>query len=422
MYALIGSVLYSGSWRLCGAGLCFAIVIIVQTSIALAQFETPATYSAASLLDSKLLKGASFEVQDEVKSDGMFYHFTVDSPFGTFEAYSMTALRQLVHEIEVIDAMKQVATDDAAIESLKQSGKNAVAGVRNLVEKPQETLEGAAAGVGSLFNRAAGTVGKRKTTDAEDNRAQQIIGFSKSKGAIATHYGVNVYSGNQVLQEELDRLAWADYLGGLGVGAVATTVPGLGGVVLATSGTARLLNEVINTTPAAELWLQNKNKLLAMGAQEDTVELFLNNRVFTPALTTVMVAALEQMESVENRELFITIGLQASDTRMARVITSTAVMSAGYHLHVGPLSRVTRLARISKVHTKDDTTVIVLPTDHLIWSEQVATIAQELSEETQNGIQLFTLGDLSTTAKENLNELGWRVHTDAGTVLMPSRQ
>jgi hypothetical protein len=179
MYALIGSVLYSGSWRLCGAGLCFAIVIIVQTSIALAQFETPATYSAASLLDSKLLKGASFEVQDEVKSDGMFYHFTVDSPFGTFEAYSMTALRQLVHEIEVIDAMKQVATDDAAIESLKQSGKNAVAGVRNLVEKPQETLEGAAAGVGSLFNRAAGTVGKRKTTDAEDNRAQQIIGFFK---------------------------------------------------------------------------------------------------------------------------------------------------------------------------------------------------------------------------------------------------
>jgi hypothetical protein len=422
MYALIGSVLYSGSWRLFGAGLCFAIVIIVQTSMALAQFETPATYSAASLLDSKLLRGASFEVKDEVKSDGMFYHFTVESSFGTFEAYSMAALRQLVHEIEVIGAMKQISTDDAAIESLKKSGKNAVAGVRNLVEKPRETLEGAAAGVGSLFNRAAGTVGKRKTTDAEDDRAQQIIGFSKSKGAIATHYGVNVYSGNQVLQEELDRLAWADYLGGLGVGAAATTVPGLGGVVLATSGTARLLNEVINTTPAAELWLQNKNKLLAMGVQEDTVELFLNNRVFTPALTTVMVAALEQMESVENRELFITIGLQASDTRMARVITSIAVMSAGYHLHVGPLSRVTPLARISKVHTKDDKTVIVLPTDHLIWSEQVATIAQELSEETQNGIQLFTLGDLSTTAKENLNELGWRVYTDAGTVLMPSRQ
>ena len=36
----------------------------------------------------------------------------------------------------------------------------------------------------------------------------------------------------------------------------------VGGVLLTTSGTARLINQAINTTPASELWLQNMNKLL----------------------------------------------------------------------------------------------------------------------------------------------------------------
>jgi len=63
------------------------------------------------------------------------------------------------------------------------------------------------------------------------------------------------------MQEELDRLGRADYVGGLGVGVMSSVVPGIGGLVLTTSSTARLLNEAINTTAASELWLQNKNKL-----------------------------------------------------------------------------------------------------------------------------------------------------------------
>ena len=95
-----------------------------------------------------------------------------------------------------------------------------------------------------------------------------------------------MYSSNQVLQKELDRLGQADYLGGLGVGVATSFVPGVGGLVLTTSGTARLLNEAINTTPGSELWLQNKNKLLAMGMDADTIELFLNNQVFNHRKST----------------------------------------------------------------------------------------------------------------------------------------
>ena len=167
---------------------------------------------------------------DEVENNGLFNKYSVTSPFGDFEAPSNTALGFLINEINAIAEMKKVKTDDTAIAALKQSGENTVTGIKNLFTDPENTLKGAASGVQSLFHRASETVGKREVTDAEDSKAQQLIGFSKSKGQIATKYHVNVYSRNKVLQEELDRLAWADYLGGLGVGVATSVVPGVGGI------------------------------------------------------------------------------------------------------------------------------------------------------------------------------------------------
>ena len=406
-------------------GITLVLLLLVCPLVSFAEYETPKQYSAHSLLKPTLQKGKHFTVAEEVTSDGLFYRYTVLSPFGTFTAGSTSALQQLAQELNVIAAMKKIATDDTAVAALKQSGKNAATGIQNLFANPEETLQGAAAGVSSLFNRAVNTVGSRQVTDAEDSRAQQLIGFSKSKGQIATKYGVNVYSTNMVLQEELDRLAWADYLGGLGVGVAMGAVPGAGGLVLTTSGTARLLNEAINTTPASELWLQNKNKLLAMGMNADTVELFLNNRVFNPALTTVTVSALEKMKGVENLELFIKVGLQASDPQMARVITTIAVMSAGYHQQIAPLKRISPLARITKATTSKGEVVVVLPTDHVIWSENVAGIARALTEKSdskETKKQLWVLGDFSPIASANLQEMGWTLHTNVKDRLIPSRK
>lgn len=386
-------------------------------------YEQPGKLKAGAILKPELLKGKYHTVQDQVINDGLFNHYTVESQFGTFQAGSTNSLKILVHEINAIAAMKQVETDDTALASLKQSGENTVAGIKNLFTDPQGTVEGAASGVGSLFNRAAETVGKRKPTGAEDSRFEQLIGVSKSKGAVASKYGVNVYSRNKKLQEELDRLGQADYLGGLGVGVATSFVPGVGGLVLTTSGTARLLNEAINTTPASQLWLQNKNKLLAMGMDTDTVELFLNNPSFSPALSTVLVAALESMKGVDNRELFIKVGLQASDPDMAKTITEVAVMSAGYHKEIAPLKGFSPMARLTQGVRTDMTRVVLLPIDYLIWDQRVAGAATDLSSEANgSGLELWVLGSLSKQATAEFRKLGWKINTEAGSRLIPARK
>jgi hypothetical protein len=196
---------------------------------------------------------------------------------------------------------------------------------------------------------------------------------------------------------------------------------------LTASGTARLLNETINTTPATELWLQNKTKLLlGMGMNEDTIELFLNNPAFSPALQTVMVAALDFMQGVDNRELYLKVALQASDPVMAKIITQSAVMTAGYHKHISPLKRLAPIARLARAEKKDGTIVVVLPGDHIIWSEKVAGLTGSLMEKEKiskgTGLEVWVSGDFSTMARSKLEGMGWKVHTKVRNKLLPAQQ
>lgn len=405
--------------------ICFSMLCLLQVLLPqylLADFEKPGVLKAQSYLEPQFLKGENYSVDGEVQNDGLLNHYSVKSSFGDFKVRGTRSLQILVGEIKAIAAMKKIETDDTAMESLKQSGKNTVTGFKNMVNDPQGTFESAAAGVGSLFNRAKRTVGKREVTEAEDNKMAQLFGFSKSKGTIATQFGVNMYSRNEVLQVELDRLAWADYLGGLGVGVATSVVPGVGGVLLKTSGSARLINEAINATPASELWLQNKNKLLEMGMNEDTIELFLNNPVFSPALQTVTVAALESMKGVDNRELFIKVALQASDPDMAKIITESAVLTAGYHKHIAPLKHLSPMARLARAEKDDGSIVVVFPGDHVIWSDRVADITKSLVEISKGaGVEIWITGDFSPIAHDKMKEMGLKAYTKSRSQLLPAK-
>lgn len=404
--------------------LCFLLCLQLLTGpSAFAEFEKPGILQASSFLPDELRKGANYSVGEEIKNDGLINHYTVKSTFGTFQVSTTSSLRILVQEIKAIAAMRKVETDDTAVEALKASGKNTVTGLKNLFSEPEETFENAAAGVRGLFNRAKETVGKREITGAEDSRVEQLIGLSKSKGLIATKYGVNMYSRNTVLQGELDRLATADYLGGLGMGVATSFIPGVGGLILTTSGTARLLNEAINTTPASELWLQNKKKLLSMGMDQDIITLFLNNPEFSPAMQTIMVSSLESLGDVANRELFIKVSLQASDPEMAKIITETAILTAGYHKNIRPIKRIEPLARLTNAVTVDGSIIILIPTDYVIWSSRVADVTKDLiatsSKKGLKRFEIWTPGKFSPAAAEQLKILQWELHPSAQSKLLP---
>jgi hypothetical protein len=313
--------------------------------------------------------------------------------------------------------MAKIETSDTVKKSLEESGKKTISGIKNLFSDPQGTLEGAGTGIGRLFGRAKESF-HSDPSQTEDSRAEQLIGFSKSKREIASKLGIDVYSANTVLQEQLERLAWADYAGGLGLSAGLSLIPGGAGLVLSASGAARLLNDQINVTPPSELRLQNRQKLLGLGMNSDTIDLFINNTVFSPRHQTWFVAALEKMKGASNRELFLKVALQAHDRTMALIITQMAMMFAGYHAKIEPVDRFYPIARVLYATDKKGKSLIVLPADHILWSERFANAVSEIKEKTKgNQFELWTAGSVSKKAKDHLSKAGWEVHTDVWSKL-----
>ena len=154
-------------------------------------------------------------------------------------------------------------------------------------------------------------------------------------------------------------------------------------------------------------------------------QLFLNNGVFSPALATVMTAALETMKGVDNLELFLKVCLQASTPDMASVITELTVLTAGYHKHVKPLAVIVPMARITRAIDADGKAVVVVPADYVIWSGKLHDALVQVSDEAQSAknstMELWVSGSLSARALDESKKAGWTVHTEAGTRLIPQK-
>ena len=377
-----------------------------------ANFENSIVLEAGKILPSNLLSGPNHILDAQVQNDGFLNHYALKSPYENYDVFSTFELKKRVHEIKTITEMKKIHTTGTVKESIVDSGEKTVIGIRNLLLHPIETTQGTVKGIGSVFNRATEAV-TSSPSQTEDTRLEQLIGFSKSKRDIANRLGVDVYSANKTLQSELDRLAWADYSGGIGVATGLAFVPGGASVVLSVSGGARLLNEAINLTPPTELRRQNRQKLLGLGMNSDTIELFINNPVFSPRHQTWLVASIEKLQGASNRELFLKVALQANDRTMALIITQISMMFASYHNRIEPLDRFYPISRALYSRDKKGKIVMVVPADHILWSERFAFVVSEVMEKTKaDQYELWSAWSVSNKAKQQLSKAGWVVHTD----------
>ncbi|MGD8564138.1 MAG: hypothetical protein PVG03_16470 [Desulfarculaceae bacterium] len=365
------------------------------------------------------MSGPNHSVSNKVLNDGFINTYAVSSRFGSFRAFSTLALTKLVHELNVIAQMEKVEESSTLKNSLGESVENTAKGLKRLFTDPKGTFEKAASGLGRLFERTDEVI-KSKKSQAEDNRFKQFIGFSKSKREVAAKFNVDVYSSNGALIEQLDRIAMADYLGGISLGAALIAVPGPAGIVLSTSGGARLLREVIRTTPPAELRIKNRQKLEQMGTDPNLIDLFINNAVFSPLDQTMLVMVLESMPKVKNRSLLVKVACLVQKAEVAFLVARTAALYAEYNNTVNKLRRFIPVARILYAQTAANTSLIMLPTDYVIWSQRFKEAMQYIKSKSGAAkCEIWVTGRLSPLTTKKLKSAGWKIHTQAGKRLFP---
>jgi hypothetical protein len=404
--------------------LCCVLGLIGYAASAWAQvFEEVKPVKTSLVVPQKLMRGPFHTLDPMTDNDGVTNYYKVLSKFGQFNVTGTLALHKLVHELPAIDKMIKLEEDKTFHDSVAKSGDNTWRGIKNLVSDPGGTLERTAQGLGSLFDRA-GEVIRSKRSKAEDSGFEQLVGYSESKREVAFKFGVDVYSRNKVLQTHLSRLAQADYGGSLSVFAALSFVPGVGGAALTVSGTTRLLSDLISKSPPVELRLRNRKTLQKMGVDSDLAGLFIDNPNFSPRDQTILCEALNIMNGVENRSLFVKVALQTQNQDVAAMISAMAALFAAYHKNITPLKRFYPLARVLMAANQKGGMVVNIPADYLIWSRRsnssLTSLDKTAKESGHNGPrELWLVGKLSPMAKKELLKRKWQIHENCARELLP---
>jgi hypothetical protein len=399
-----------------GIPLVLALLVILPPPAAGQQrYEPDAVLSASKILPPELVSGPNHRVQERVTNDGIVNIYKVDSRFGTFNAVSTAMLRVRIHEINAMAVMDNLKGTKEFGNALKESSLNTMVAAKNMVFQPVKTLGEAASGVGLLFRRAGDSMFGAKRSDAEDSKFKNLIGFTNYKREYAYNLGVDVYSRNEALQDRLNDIAWTGFAGGMTVSLAMAAVPGGAGVAMTAISTTRLTTAIFKNTPPQDLRRMNTEKLRAMEVDSHTIETFISDSTFTPREQTLLVAALDEMTGVADREHFVQLAALTHNEDVAFFRQRQAEMYAGYHRAVGRFERFLSVGPVAAARTPNGALVFNIPVDYVVWSETVArmvTSADNLANQLP-GIkekQIWITGTMSPRARAEMQRLNWKVY------------
>jgi len=388
-------------------------------------WEVPPPLSAQALLPPGWLKGPHHLVQDDVENDGAQHHFVVTSEFGAFPATGTSMLRTRVMESEAIAALKDVRQSEVFVDTLKFQLLHPLRGVKMLIMDPVRLGSSVAGGV-LEFLAMPGRAIKLEWSDREDSVTKSTIGFSYLKRKLAFQFGVDPYSSNAVLQDELNELTWIAFTADLAPQFGYLFMPATAILWMSFSATrwTSYLDEQVRDYSPSDLRARGRDKLDKMGASEEDIHRFFLNPLYSPRHSTIITTALDELTGVDDRAAFLAVASEANSEELVLFYEHVAEMMRGYHEHVGAVDRLLSMPRVPALYTKDWALVVMLPVDYLFWTSRVARVAQALTANVPSRPrvarrELWIAGNVSPRARQELEAMGWTVQAQVLAQLNP---
>ena len=380
-------------------------------------FEQPQSFSTSNLLPPQVLSGTNFRVEPRFINDGFLNTYTINSSYGKITAVSTAKLYKRIHEMNVINKIEKMSKTKEFAEGVAEKGKDVVKGAASVVLHPIDTVTGAVSGVGKIFKRVGENVGERARSD-EENRFEDIIGYSKTKRDYANQLKVDVYSHNPLLQAELDELTTSGYAGNM---LSALAISAFTGPVLTATGTTNLLNKVVKDMAPPDLRRMNREKLEKMRVLDATADAFIKNSSYTPREQTVLVNALYEMKNTQGRDNFIKFATRVDHYDVTYFRQLQAEMYADHNRNVTPIKQFIGLGPFIAGVNRNNAIEVCFPVDYLMWTVDMAKAATLLSNKIDalNWVtkkHMYLTGTLSPLARKNLTKMGW-VITDKTSAL-----
>src|SRR5271166_6990850 len=384
-----------------------------------APFDPPEVRAASHVVPPALLQGPHYRVGPTVRTFAFMNQYSVTSDYGAFGPPSDARLRRLVREIAAIAELQKIHQSDAFAKATVEAGKGVVQGAQHLINDPVATIGAVPEAVFSVFGRVSEAAKRGGRSKYEDGVAQNLLAVSSFKREYAQKLDVDVYSSNEVLQKELNSIAWASAAGNLTLGAASMAT---GAVVLQVASGVRTLEQaksIVNALPATELARRNREALRQMRVPDPVADRFLENRLLSPRHQTVIVEAMKALRGIPGRSAFIQYAARADSEDAALLFQEMAELLADYHRSVAPIQRLDIYLNIPIAYTGQGSAVILLPIDRLLWTERTSGIATSLGQtlpkpQPVRKIEVWMTGDASDRAHAGLQQLGITLIEHAG--------
>lgn len=374
-------------------------------------FEELPELKASEILKPEFLKGPSFTVREPVPTSFGNNQFVIDSDYGVFEADGNDMLLRRLSEIEAIGRLKEVSRTDQFKSALVKAAKSPLVSAKNIVTDPVNTVTSVPKGVFKFLGRTGENlknIGKKEGKDPEGRKLEQLIGYSDTKRKLAVTLGVDPYSTNNVLQKELNGIAWASFAGDFAFTAATFPVSGPAGMALSVTSMSSSLNDMVRDKSPTDLQIMNRKALISMGVPEKDVDLFLKNNHFSPTAETAFVLQLQALDGVANRAAFVRTAAENSDEESdANFCVETAALMAKIHKEK-PIATIAMIRNLPVCIAKDGTVILALQWDYAGWTLGASHMADEIKKLAANKRVFIALsGQASPRLQEELKNLGF---------------
>jgi hypothetical protein len=386
-------------------------------------WESPHPIPTSSVLPADQLAGDGYTLGPEVEADGFSQRYVIRSDeFGEFHPVSDYMLGVRLLELRALGVLAQMGTSKTFAKALGTAGKAPLVVAKGLVTRPVETVSAVPKGIYRGAKKAANWIGgdRRERADTEAGATKEAIGFSRRKRELAGRLDVNPYSSNMRLQDELDRIAWASFSGGISL-SVAFSAVGVPPVANMTYKVARLqktTSELVTSVSGGDLHRRNRDLLVAEGLDAEAVENFLNNPNLSPYHKTAITEALRALGGVGGRAEAIALGIEVEDSVGAVRLQRTVELIAGYHERVAPVAALRRVSNTLALRTKSGVVAATLPADRLLWTPETADLVAALQAAKSSvpirAHEIWITGVFSDNTRAGLRAAGVKATERAG--------
>lgn len=413
----------------------------------------PACHPAAEIVEPALLSGPWHTVDPCVTVAGHLYQFELHTTFGVQKVESKEMLAVRVEELPALAALAALGTPELGVRAFGARGYEHGERLARLARNPVRTFKGlprgalafferrwndisrravkygdrardAATGADDLYDAPSARPGLAPRDDAARDRGvaaqagreleRQVRGelsFNATRRRWAERLGVDPYTTNPRLREELERVTWAAIAGQTAADAAFAQLPA---DAVAALDVAKDVDAHVWRTAPADLARRHGERLVALGCGELEVRRFLRNGAFTPKLQSALVEKLEAIEPGERCSEIVDLAAALRGEVEARYLVNALDLLDRWapdttHRAI-ELVGTTPVARVPARAASRDRPGIVLPlaVDRLEWTPATRAFFDQPALRVPHKLAIVR-GGLSPRAARALTRRGWSI-------------